>query len=371
MPLMPDSSGFSIAERRRFVGISDWFRGLFHTHHHFSPSQVLGESQDIDPRLKPKAPMNSDNIDPALMIQFRGLGFKHAQEITAASHPELYLGWQELCRRAGFAKPLQLIVTDSVDPNAIDASESEVVVSTGLLKMLNFREMLGVLGHELGHAKHDAKSNARPLIDGAGVLAGGALGSGVGNAVKYHAYGARVVMDVATGRPAVGLNGPPVIATKQPNMIVRGLLSAFGFTAMIGGALLGLVIAQQFAVRPSELRADREGVLLSGDPEALVSAFEKMHQMTANQPGWKKFFRYTFSGYPTFGQRIHRVKEAAAQIPSDQPPVYQMVEKLAAAPVPPEIEASARQKQTGPASRIGKVEATERVIYVPETSLLH
>lgn len=359
MALGPDNVSFSVDDRHRVAGFRNWFRGLFHAHHHFSPEQVLAEAKEIDPRLQPKAPMKSDNIDPALMLEFRSMGFLHAQEITAETHPELYLGWQELCRRGGFQKPLQLIVTDNPDPNAIDASESEVVMSTGLLKMLSFRELLSVLGHELGHAKHDAKSNKRPLTDGAGVIAGGLLGNIIGHGVedRFYPMERRVAGDIE------------LTIKKKPGFLIGGLFQIGKFALTVGGALTGWMIAHQFSVKPSELRADREGVAISGDPEALISAFTKMKQMSAHQSGWKQFWRYAWSGYPTFDERINQIKNTA--VPADRQPVYKMIDMLAQAPVPPEVEAARKQQSAGPASKVGKIDKSERIIYVPETSLLH
>jgi Zn-dependent protease with chaperone function len=354
--LAPGSSDFSFDRRG---SLSRWLRGLFGAQR-FAPDQVLNETPEVDPILKPRIPMKSDNIDPALMLEFRSMGFSHAQEITAETHPELYLGWEELCRRAGFKKTLQLIVTDNADPNAIDASESEVVMSTGLLKMLTLREVLGVLGHELGHAKHDAKHNHRGWIDAAGAVGGAMIGNGVGDSIKNRFYGP------IEFKPHQGLLIP---TQKQPGWLVGSLLEVGRYTTFIVGGLVGWMIAHQFSVKPSELRADREGVMLSGDPEALISAFEKMRAMSDKQPSWKRFVGYAMSGYPTFDQRIRQIHEMSGQVPADVPPVYKMVELLANVQPPPETQNSV--KPTTPGSRVGKIAENERVVYVPETTLLH
>ncbi len=351
MALSPLSMNMDASDRGIMSTITRAFRGLFQPQR-FSPQQVLSESPEVDPRLKPRVPMKSDNIDPSLMLQFRQMGFVHAQEITSETHPELYLGWEEMCRRAGFQKPLQLIVTDSTDPNAITASQSEVVMSTGLMKMLSLREVLAVLGHELGHAKHDAKSNNRAIIEITGGIAGYLTGEQVGQSLRYHAYGA-----TETGaKPFV-------------SWLKRVGVEAGAIVAVIGSTLAGWLVAKQFSVKPSELRADKEGVLLSGDPEALISSFSKMQQAQGNQPAWKKFVAYAISGYPTFDERIAQVKRAAQDVSAAQPPVYQIVELLGDAKSGDAAASNPQKSQ--PASTVQAVRDAERVLYVPETIMIH
>ncbi len=371
MALGPDNSDIPLQYRRMGLRVSGWFKGG-HGGHRFAPDEVLSETTNIDPRLKPRARMNSDNIDPALMLQFRSMGFSHAQEITADSHPELYAGWRELCRRAGFPKTLQLIVTDSKDPNAIDASESEVVMSTGLLKMLTLREVLGVLGHELGHALHDAKNNRRAVIDlvslGGGVMVGDTVGIAIQQ--RYTDYGP--MMDPKTGQIMVDTKNRAIYTLVDKNWFKRGMLGLARIASVIVGGVIGWVIGHQFSVKPSELAADREGIRLSGDPAALVSAFEKMKAMSTGQPSWKRALRYAWSGYPTFDARIRQINHIAHANPPREPAVYQMVEALSDAPPPPEVVARARREQPGtPNARISNIAESERVIFVPTNSLLH
>ena len=359
MALQPTDTG--LLNRGSFF---DRVLGLFgwRQHYQFSPNEVLAESSGMDPLLVPRVPMTSERIDPALMLQFRSMGFTHAVEITERTHPELYLGWVELCRRAGFSRPLQLIVTDSKDPNAIDASDKEVVVSTGLLKMLTAREILGVLGHELGHAKHDANNNNRAWIEGTGLIGGGMVGHQAGKYLQQGFYGP---LEGTIDR----LTSKVTWSQKQPGFLMRNALEAAQLVGTIVTAMGGWMVSKQFSVKPSELRADKVGAQLTGDPQGLITAFEKMGSMAGKQPGWKQFLRYAFSGYPTFDQRIAQLRQMESQLPPNQTPIYRMVELLAAnptnsmttLPMPPAAAAEAT-----PELHIHGLKQAERVVATPD-----
>ena len=313
----------------------------------FAPTQVLAESPGVDPLLVPRVPMNSERIDPALMLQFRSMGFTHAQEITEATHPEFYMGWVELCRRAGFAKPLQLIVTDSKEVNAHNVSENEIGMSTGLLKMLSAREALAVLGHELTHARHDANSSSRAWIEMTGAVSGAIVGSQFGKAVQQR------------------------VVKQQPGFIMGVVWETWQFFSMAAVGLAGWMTSKQFSVKPSELRADREGAMISGDPDGLISAFEKMSAMGAGQPGWKNFMRYAWSGYPTFEARIAQLRQVKSQIPQGDTPVYRMVELLANTPQITSPAALKPIETLKPEPQVRGVADVERVVFVPEKTQMH
>ena len=356
MALSPLSSGLQIEDRGFFSNLNRALRGLFQPLR-FAPEQVLSESEEIDPRLKPRVPMNSERIDPSLMMQFRQMGLLHAQEITADTHPELYLGWEELCRRAGYAKPLQLIVADNKDPNAFTASTSEVVVSTGLMKMLSLREMLAVLGHELGHVKHDPKGNNQSGYGIVGIGIGWIAGEGISRVHEQAVYS------------AAEQSGKPLHWYSHVGLFLSNTV------LIAASALTGWLVSKQFSVKPSELRADQEGLLISGDAEAMISAFQKMKAQQDKIPAFTRFVAYAFSGYPTFEERIAKVEHAAQNMPSSQPSVYHVVELLNnARSVDTEAVTAAKAQQaqqSKPAAKVQTVREAERVLYLPETMVIH
>ena len=80
-----------------------------------------------------------------------------AQEVNAASAPELVGIVQDLARRAALPMP-RVFVIDSEQPNAFatgrNPSHAAVAVTRGLLRLLPEREVAAVLAHELAHVRH-------------------------------------------------------------------------------------------------------------------------------------------------------------------------------------------------------------------------
>src|SRR5215208_3368312 len=80
-----------------------------------------------------------------------------AQEISAADDPELYGIVQDLATRGGLPMPKVYIIPEDT-PNAFatgrNPEHAAVAVTQGIRRILNKRELAGVLGHELSHVKH-------------------------------------------------------------------------------------------------------------------------------------------------------------------------------------------------------------------------
>ena len=79
------------------------------------------------------------------------------QETTAQDDPELYGLVQDLAQRAGLPMP-KVYVLPQDTPNAFatgrNPEHAAVAVTDGIRKILNKRELAGVLGHELTHVKN-------------------------------------------------------------------------------------------------------------------------------------------------------------------------------------------------------------------------
>src|SRR5262245_55140593 len=79
------------------------------------------------------------------------------QEISAQDDPELYGLVQELAARGGLPMPKVYIIPEET-PNAFatgrNPEHAAVAVTQGIRRILNKRELAGVLGHELSHVKH-------------------------------------------------------------------------------------------------------------------------------------------------------------------------------------------------------------------------
>ena len=80
-----------------------------------------------------------------------------AREVSPVQAPELYAMVQDLAMRAELPMPKVYIIPEEA-PNAFATGRNPrngvVAVTEGLLRILDRREVAGVIAHELGHIKH-------------------------------------------------------------------------------------------------------------------------------------------------------------------------------------------------------------------------
>lgn len=312
MAMVPTHIAFGQGLSDQLMRASEWVAS------HFSAAQVspypmpLDTITLVDERLRPRAPMTKDDIDVMTRMQLGHMNLRNPQRVTAQSHPELYGAWKTLAQRAGYGKTVpQLIVAETPMVNAFKLSETEMVVTTGMLHIMNLRETLAVLGHELGHGRRDhvgVRVAATGLFAGAGGLVGD--------------YVARY-----------GWEKKP---EKAPGMLGRAWKACFGWlsdwtekhfaaprahdlppasflgsvASIAAGAAIGSIAANHISVKPTELQADLDGVAISGDPEALASALRKLQAADHRGPV-RKLWAYVRSGYPTTDQRVENIQRAA------------------------------------------------------------
>ncbi len=345
MPLTPTSN--SLIDAAQEVVSSAWSKveGIF-GHQDFSPPVNLEQIPGIDSRFLPRVPMSNSNLDVHLLAQLGKMGMKRGKEMTAETHPELHHEWVGMCERAGLKRVPQLILAESKALNAASfTGENAVVMTTGLLSRMNFREVRAVLGHELGHEiSNHTKSRvvATVTLAGGGAVTGDIIAhrGGVGSFIDFDA-----MKEGRTKRTLQALfdNG------KKP-------LSMFGHVwyALVG-ATIGSIAANQLTVRPTELDADKKGAMISGDPEALISALGKI-EGTRGKLSFGKLFGKVRSGYPSNETRIERLREMAYSKPT--PPMEQtafpaasMQETAATPEVPsPQVHAVSQNERVGVAS---------------------
>lgn len=144
---------------------------------------------------------------------------------------------------AGLPRP-KVYIMETDQPNAFatgrDPQNAAVAATTGLLRLLDRREIRGVMAHELAHVKNRDTLTMTITATIAGAI------SGLAN-IAFFFGGDR-------DRPA-GMVGTILIAILAP----------------IAAALV------QFAIsRGREYEADRHGAEISGDPQALADALRKM-----------------------------------------------------------------------------------------------
>jgi heat shock protein HtpX len=177
-----------------------------------------------------------------------------ARPVDALELPEVYQIVSSLAHREGMPMP-SIHVIDSPQPNAFATGRSPkhaaVAVTTGILELLDYRELEGVLGHELAHVK-----NRDILI--------GTIAATIAAALTFLA---RMAFWTGMGR-------------RRNDNAATALI---GVVAMILAPIAAAVI-QMAISRSREFEADHDGAESTGSPLALASALEKISAGTARIP---------------------------------------------------------------------------------------
>jgi heat shock protein HtpX len=219
----------------------------------------------------------------------------HAREVGPADAPEFHGLVAELAGRAGLPMP-RVYLIDEAQPNAFatgrNPEHAAVAATTGILRLLDTRELRGVMAHELAHVKN------RDILTS---TLSASLAGAIASLAQFGMFfgGER----------------------ERPNMVVQ-------LAVMILAPLAAMLI-QMAISRAREFGADRGGAEISGDPEALASALRKieayargtpldtaeMHPETAQMmiinPLSGGDLRGLFSTHPATEQRVAKLLELA------------------------------------------------------------
>ncbi len=176
-----------------------------------------------------------------------------AHEIQKRDNPRLYRIVENLAITNGIPTPKVYIIDDPA-PNAFatgrDPKHSLVAATTGLLEIMNDRELEAVMAHEMGHVKnYDIRVSmiAFGLVSAIGLLS-----------------------DIAMRMFFFGGDGDNN-NNSNPIIIIVGII-------LIALSPLIAMMIQMAISRQREYLADATGSLTTRDPESLVSALGKLEQ---------------------------------------------------------------------------------------------
>jgi heat shock protein HtpX len=175
-----------------------------------------------------------------------------AQPVTQAEAPELHAIVANLAQRAGLPMPRIAIIPEDT-PNAFatgrNPEHAVVAVTEGIMRVLSRPELEAVIGHELGHVKH------RDILIGS-------LAAVLAQAIMFLS---RMAMWVSP-RDEEGRSNPLA-----------------GIAIMILGPLAAFML-QMAVSRSREYMADEYSAHLTGRPDMLASALERLQAYNQRLP---------------------------------------------------------------------------------------
>ncbi|MBR1728118.1 MAG: zinc metalloprotease HtpX [Selenomonadaceae bacterium] len=226
-----------------------------------------------------------------------------AQEVDEHSAPQIYNLVAKLVKAADLPMPKVYVINSDV-PNAFatgrNPDHAAVAVTTGIMNVLDYNEISGVLGHELAHVKHRDILISTIAASMAGVIS--------------------MIANIAQWGMIFGSN-----SDDEDNG--GGILGTL-FTIIIAPIAASLI---QLAIsRSREYDADKTGGEICGNPLYLASALEKIEHYAQNaQPmqsatpatahmfivnpleNAKVTLKSLFSTHPQTSDRIARLREQA------------------------------------------------------------
>ena len=231
------------------------------------------------------------------------LRWSGAQEVTREQAPQLYDLVEKLASRAGLPMP-RVCIIDADEPNAFatgrNPEHAAVAVTTGIMRVLDYNEISGVLAHELAHVKN------RDILTST-------IASMMATVISY---AAQFFMFFGGSRDDdEGVN--PVAAI-----------------AMMILAPIAAMLIQMAISRSREYEADHDGGEICGNPNYLADGLEKIEYYVTHSPetlpdakpatanmyivnpfeGTGKALTKLFSTHPDTADRIARLRAQAREM---------------------------------------------------------
>ena len=221
-----------------------------------------------------------------------------AVPVSEQEMPEFYRVVRELTREAGMPMP-KLYVTPDMQPNAFatgrNPDHAAVAVTRGIVNLLTWDELRGVLAHEISHVGN------RDIL--------------IGSVAAAVAMGITFIARMAMWGAMFGGGGG-----RDDNRANPLALLAFSLLAPISAAVLQMALS-----RSREYEADRSGARLIHDGEPLARALAKLEQGARAIPmdvdpvqaskyivnpltGRRVQFANLFSTHPPIEDRIARLR---------------------------------------------------------------
>lgn len=226
-----------------------------------------------------------------------------AHEIEKRDNPRLWNTVENLAITTGMPMPKVYIIDDPA-PNAFatgrDPQHAIVAATTGILEVMNDRELDAVMAHEMGHVRnYDIRVS---------MIAFG-LASAIG-----------VLSDIAMHMMWFG-GGNNDNRSNSPLTMVLGVVVII--LAPVMAALIQSAVSRQ-----REYLADATGAMTTRDPDALASALEKLQQygrpmqrqssatahLFFSNPLKAGFVANLFSTHPPLEKRIERLRSKLTEM---------------------------------------------------------
>ncbi|MBI4498759.1 MAG: zinc metalloprotease HtpX [Chloroflexi bacterium] len=232
------------------------------------------------------------------------LAMSGAREVSEEDAPELHRMVEDIARAARLPKP-RVHLIESWQPNAFatgrDPQHAAVAVTTGILRVLDYDELRGVLAHELGHVK-----NRDILVSSIAATIAGAV-TMLANMAQW------ALIFGGFGRRSDEEGG--------------GIADLLGSLLMIILAPIAAMLIQLAVSRAREYGADATGAEIIHNPLVLARALEKIERAAQAAPPMEvnpatahlflvnplrgQTMARLFSTHPPIAERVRRLEEMA------------------------------------------------------------